>query len=222
MIRALLFDLDGTLWDSEVVRFRSWDQVFRQRGVRYPLESYATRLGTIGGRDPLDDLEAALGEPIDRPAVGAEREEMTERGLDDLAPKPGIEAYLEEGRRRGLLLGVVSTDERSYVVRSLERLGLADGWDVICTADRDPARAKPSPALYLEALDRLAVSPEEAIAFEDSPNGILAATRAGIFCVAVRHEVTETMDLSNADLVVGSLAEIPLDEVIRVAERGST
>ena len=81
-------------------------------------------------------------------------------------------------------------------------------------ADGDASRAKPRPTLYLEALDALGVSPENAIAFEDSPNGIDAARAARIFCVAVPNAVTAQLDLSHADLVVGSLEDLPLVELV--------
>ena len=218
-IRAVFFDLDGTLWDSEVVRFRSWQRVFEEHGARYTLESYATRLGTVGGVDPLDELETAVGGSIDRATIRRTSDGFATADLERLSPRPGVTELIEEVRRRGLATGVVSTDERAYVLASLEHLGLGEGWDVVATADGDPARAKPSPALYREALEALSLEPSEAIAIEDSPNGILAATRAGIFCVAVSHEVSETMDLSGSDLLVGSALDLSLAEVIRLVER---
>lgn len=218
MIRALLFDLDGTLWDSEVVRFRSWQRIFEEHGATYSLASYATRLGTIGGRDPFDDLEEQLGEPVDRTRLRERRDALTDRWLADLAPRDGVQEYLRDARALGLAIGVVSTDEREYVLGSLARLGLGDGWDVVRTADRDPARAKPSPALYLEAIDELGISASDAIAFEDSPNGILAATRAGLFCVAVPNAVSAQLDLTRADLVVDGFQQLPLRDIITIAE----
>jgi beta-phosphoglucomutase-like phosphatase (HAD superfamily) len=80
MIRALLFDLDGTLWDSEAVRFRSWQRVFEEHGQRYTIEAHAERLGTIGGPDPLDELEAAGGARVDREDVRRRRDELTADG----------------------------------------------------------------------------------------------------------------------------------------------
>jgi beta-phosphoglucomutase-like phosphatase (HAD superfamily) len=93
----------------------------------------------------------------------------------------------------------------------LERLEEAVGWDAICTADRDPVRAKPAPTLYLEALETLAVDADEAVAFEDSPNGVLAAKAAGVFCIAVPNEVTRDLGLeeAGADLVLDSLSDLP-------------
>jgi putative hydrolase of the HAD superfamily len=88
--------------------------------------------------------------------------------------------------------------------------------EAICTADRDRARAKPSPTLYLEALDALGVAAFEAVAFEDSPNGVLAARAAGVYCVAIPNEVTRELGLeeAGADLVLDSLADLPPDELL--------
>src|ERR1041385_5438502 len=87
---------------------------------------------------------------------------------------------------------------------------LVKGWATVVCADGDTTRCKPSPALYREALEALGVDAGEAIAFEDSPNGIAAARAAGIFCVAFPNEVTSALDLSHADLLVDSLEELPL------------
>ena len=94
------------------------------------------------------------------------------------------------------------------------RLERAIGWDAIITADHDEERAKPRPTLYLEALDALGVEADEAVAFEDSPNGIRAAKAAGIFVVGIPNAVTQELGLDEADLVVGSLAELPPDELL--------
>jgi beta-phosphoglucomutase-like phosphatase (HAD superfamily) len=93
----------------------------------------------------------------------------------------------------------------------LERLEEAVGWDAICTADGDPVRAKPAPTLYLEALVALGVPAADAVAFEDSPNGVLAAKAAGLYCIAVPNEVTRDLGLeeAGADLVLDSLADLP-------------
>ena len=99
----------------------------------------------------------------------------------------------------------------------LERLEEAVGWDAIYTADDDPARAKPSPTLYLEALQTLGVDASEAVAFEDSPNGVRAAKAAGIFCIAVPNDVTRDLGLeeAGADLVLDSLADLPPETLFR-------
>jgi beta-phosphoglucomutase-like phosphatase (HAD superfamily) len=96
----------------------------------------------------------------------------------------------------------------------LERLERAFGWHAIVTADHDPARAKPGPTLYLEALAALDVTAAEAVAFEDSPNGVRAAKAAGIYTVAIPNAVTRDYGLDEADLVLDSLAELPPDDLL--------
>ena len=96
----------------------------------------------------------------------------------------------------------------------LERLGL-DDWDCIRCRE-DTARAKPDPDLYLAVLECLGVAPAEALAVEDSLNGLAAAKAAGLFCIAVPCSLTAHMDLSAADLRLGSLAERSLDEVLAI------
>ena len=98
----------------------------------------------------------------------------------------------------------------------------AEHFGLIVTADGDRARAKPRPTLYLEALERLGLDSGEAIAFEDSPNGVRAAKAAGLYCVAVPNGVTVSLGLEEADLVVDSLAELPLAELLRRAGKNSS
>jgi HAD superfamily hydrolase (TIGR01509 family) len=131
--------------------------------------------------------------------------------------RPGIAEYLAAARRHGLRRAIVSSSPRAWVDMHLERLEEAVGWDAICTADRDPVRAKPAPTLYLEALEQLDVTAAEAVAFEDSPNGVLAAKAAGVFCVAVRNEVTRDLGLAEAgaDIVLDSLADLPPETLFR-------
>ena len=118
--------------------------------------------------------------------------------------------------RHGLKRAIVSSSSRRWIDLHLERLEETIGWDAICTADGDPARAKPAPTLYLEALALLGVDADEAIVFEDSPNGVRAAKAAGIYCVAVPNEVTRELGLeaAGADLLLDSLAVLPPEELL--------
>jgi beta-phosphoglucomutase-like phosphatase (HAD superfamily) len=103
----------------------------------------------------------------------------------------------------------------------LERLERAIGWDAIVTADHDAERAKPRPTLYLEALDELGVAPDEAVAFEDSPNGATAARAAGIYVVGIPNAVTKDLGLADAaDIVLDSLADLPPDELVSLLSEG--
>jgi HAD superfamily hydrolase (TIGR01509 family) len=218
-IRALLFDFDGLLVDTETTGRQAWEELYAEHGHELPHERWATLVGTIGAPwDPLAHLEKLLGEPIDREAA---RQRLRARSnelcdLEDL--RPGVEEYFVEAERRGLMTGVVSSSSTWWVERHLHRLGRLEGLDLIVAANGDLSRRKPLPVLYEEALDKLALEPAEAIAFEDSHHGVRAAKEAGIFCVAVPNPVTKSFDLDHADLVVESLAELPLE---RLLERAS-
>jgi beta-phosphoglucomutase-like phosphatase (HAD superfamily) len=88
-------------------------------------------------------------------------------------------------------------------------------FDQVVTADDvSPGRTKPNPDLFLTALERLQVSKEAAVVFEDSPNGVKAANRAGIFVVAVPNSVTSSLSLNGADLILSSLSELPLSQLL--------
>ena len=214
MIKALLFDFDGTVVDTESVDLRAWTEVFEAHGVAVPLDRFALRIGTLTGPDELDELDALLDAPCDRDAVTTARR-ARERELLEFEPlRPGIRAYLDDARELGLLVGIVSSSSRSWIDMNIERLGIADAWATVVCADGDTARCKPSPALYVEALALLGVAAGEAIAIEDSPNGIAAARAAGIFCVGFPNDVTSALDLSHADLVVDSLEDVPLADLL--------
>jgi len=213
-IRALFFDFDGTLWDSESAVFEAYRRLYEAHGQELPLDGWVAGVGTLGGFDPVADLEARLGRELERSiAQGQEWERIVGR-LDEIGLRPGVRAYVDEALGRGLSLGIVSSNDRHWVEQHLERLELAGVWDVILTADGDASRAKPDPTLYREALQAVGVEPTEGVAIEDSPNGILAAKSAGLFCVAVPNTVTATLDLSSADITVASLEDLPLARLL--------
>jgi HAD superfamily hydrolase (TIGR01509 family) len=220
-IRGLLFDFDGLLIDTETPSRLAYEELYREHGHELPLDKWATLVGTIGAPfDPDAHLEELVGRPLDRERI-AQRLRAREHELCDLEDlRPGIEDYLAEAERRGLATAIVSSSSREWIERHLLRLDRSDTWDAIVAADGDARRAKPQPALYLEALEALGLEPYEAIAFEDSLNGIRAAKAAGVFCVAVPNPITETFALDEADLLLTSLEDVPLDDLFaRMNER---
>ena len=213
-VRGLLFDFDGLIIDTETPSMASWQEMYREHGHELPLEQWMTLVGTIGAPfDPYTHLEELAG-PLDRETVLQRRRdhELSLTDVEDL--RPGILEYLEDARALGLKTAIVSSSTKDWINRHLARLERAEHFEAIVAADHDVSRAKPAPTLYLEALDQLELGPEEAIAFEDSPNGIKAAKAAGIFCVAVPNGVTATLGLDEADLVLDSLADLPLRALI--------
>src|SRR3954454_855753 len=210
-VRAFLFDFDGLILDTELAARAGWERLYREHGHELPADLWATLVGTTHAPwDPMTHLEELVGEPLEREALNERRYAHEIALIEAEELRPGIAEYLAAGRRHGLKRAIVSSSTRRWVDMHLERLEEATGWDAICTADRDPARAKPAPTLYLEALEQLGVPADEALAFEDSPNGVLAARAPAVFCVAIPNEVTRDLGLAEAgaDIVLDSLADL--------------
>jgi HAD superfamily hydrolase (TIGR01509 family) len=215
VIKALLFDFDGTLVDTESVEFRAWEETFLAHDVELALERYGVGVGTLEGFDPLDELELLLGRNIDRNDVNDRRRVRELELLAAEVLRPGVHEYLEDALALGLKVAIVSSSSDDWIEANLARLERSHGWECIVAANGDVTRAKPEPTLYLEALERLGVAANEAVAFEDSANGARAAQAAGIFCVAVPNPVTAHLDVEG-DLNLGSFEDQPLESLLEV------
>ena len=150
--------------------------------------------------------------------VHAQQRQRCDALIATQAVLPGVHDYLAEAGRLGLHLAVASSSSRAWVHGHLTRLTLHQHFLCIKCRD-DVSHPKPDPALYQAALEALGVQPQEAIALEDSPNGILAAKRAGLFCVAVPNALTCQLLLDQADLQISSLAALSLAELLSTVQR---
>jgi HAD superfamily hydrolase (TIGR01509 family) len=216
VIKALLFDFDGTLVDTESICHRAWEETYRLHGAELAWEKWSVGIGTLGGFDEFEHLEELVGGPVDRDAV-YEEHRAREMELVEVEPlRPGVAEYLDEAHARGLKTAIVSSSGRTWIDPILERLG-RDRWDTFAVAAGDVTRAKPAPTLYLEALAELGVEPHEAIAFEDSLNGVASARAAGVFVVAAPNPTTARLEVEG-DLTLASFEDLPLPELLaRVA-----
>ena len=219
MIKALLFDFDGLIADTEVPTFESWRQVYADYGVELTLEDWVPAVGsgssTSVAFDAIAHLERLLARPVDREAVIARRTKRKEE-LYACAPLlPGVSEMLERARERGIKTAVVTRNQDERVTRHCDRHGLRHCWDALICANAEPMCDKAE--LYRHALDVLDVAAYEALAFEDSPSGVRAAKRAGVVCAAVPNDVTRGADFGEADVVLASLAQLEIDDVLRAA-----
>ncbi len=179
-----------------------------------PLSLWARAIGTRGGFDPHAHLEQELGRTIDRDSFDARRRALYEERMQGRAARPGVSAYLETARTLGLRVGLASSSGRSWVEGYLRRLGLFGFFSCIRTAD-DVSVVKPDPELYLSALCALEAPPAQAVAFEDSPNGALAAVRAGMVCVTVPNSITATLSFPDGIARrLSSMEDVPLSELL--------
>jgi HAD superfamily hydrolase (TIGR01509 family) len=214
-VRGLIFDFDGLILDTEMPDYVSWQGVYREHGTELPLECWATILGgkAESDFDPYDYLEEQINKKIDREAIWIKRRKDYIEHLESQPIMPGVEDYLRDAKEIGLAIGIASSSPENWVVGHLTRLGLIDHFDVVCTAD-DVENTKPDPALFIMTAEKMGVTADEVIILEDSPNGILGAKRAGMFVVAVPNPLTEQLDLSQADMVLNSLADLSLEALI--------
>jgi len=215
VIRALVFDFDGLILETETPAYESWAEIFREHGHELPLDRWHDYIGSDTGFDPAGHLAALVGEGFDRDATQKRRDARKNELVEALEVMVGVHDYIADARRLGLHLAVASSSSRAWVLGHLQRLGIEAHWDVVRCRE-DVARTKPAPDLYLAAVDALGVAPREAVAFEDSANGVAAAKDAGLLCVAVPNALTAGMDLSRADLRLATLAETPLERLLAV------
>ncbi len=215
MIRALIFDFDGLILETEGPSYQSWEALYHSYGLSLPFSTWSTIIGTTQGAfNPLLELQKQVKDKVDWEAVEAQRM-AHEQELNEAQPiLPGVQQYLRDARRLGLKIGLASSSSRKWVMGHLTRLGLDSYFDCVRTLD-DVQHVKPYPELYLSVLQGLGVQADEAIALEDSPNGIRSAKSAGIYCVAVPNRLTSQLSLDQADLQLGTLSDMPLEQLLK-------
>jgi len=213
VIRALVFDFDGLILDTEEPVYRSWLEVYQAHGEELPFERWIQIVGsTTTGFHPQHHLEERLGRPLPKEVLDRRIGRRTEMILAKTV-LPGVVQHLDAARDIGLKLGVASSSTREWVRGHLARLGILERFDCLRCRD-DVEHAKPEPDLYVAVLDCLGVNASESVAIEDSPNGVTAAKRAGMRCVAIPNSITERLDLRQADVVLTSLAELTLQQLL--------
>jgi HAD superfamily hydrolase (TIGR01509 family) len=213
MIKALIFDFDGLILDTETPDFESWRQTYATFACELSFDVWCEYIGTTTF-NPYEYLESLVGGPVDRTAVHTARKALDIELIAQQTILPGVVDYLDEAQTLGLQIALASSSDHSWVDAHLARLGLLERFPIICCADDVGGRPKPDPAVYRLAIERLGIAPEEGLALEDSPNGIRAGKGAGLWVTAVPNQMTKHLNFDHADFRVGSLAEMPLQALI--------
>jgi HAD superfamily hydrolase (TIGR01509 family) len=221
-VQAVLFDFDGTLWDSETAVFEVMRDLYRAHGHDLSIETWSQAVGTLDAFDPYVVLHELTDAGFDLDAVRGETEERIREAARQVTVRPGVDAFLRQVDAAGMRRALVSSDTRTWVRTNLEHLGWSDGWAAIVCADGVVEHSKPAPYLYLAALGALGIPASSAFAIEDSPKGIRAAKAAGLACVCVPNEVTARFDVSEADMVYPSFEGLSLEAVRADLSRTAT
>ncbi len=203
---GVVFDFDGLILDTETPEFSAWGQVFAEHGVALELDEWAKCVG--GGNPPwrVDEHLAFLVPGADLTKAKVRAHAVRDEMLLQLDLQSGVLELLDLLDELGIKYGIASSSRSLWVDGFLQNFEMRDRFEVIRTWDMVGAK-KPDPRLYLSACEGLGIDPANALAFEDSPNGILAGKRAGMQVAAVPNSVTERFDLSMADYRLTSLLD---------------
>ena len=215
MLKALIFDFDGLILDTETPEFDVLQEIYAEYGTELSIEKWGQVIGGSGAVhfDPVANLEHLLGVDIPRQKVLKQWRANANALIEANPILPGVMDILDETRNLGLRLAIASSSPHSWVDAHLKRLGIFDRFEYIVCAD-DVTRTKPSPELFLLALSKLNLRAEQAVVFEDSPNGVKAANAAGIFVVAVPNPITSLLSFSGIDLQLESLEDLVFDDLL--------
>ncbi len=183
MLKALIFDMDGTLVHSDPVHLRAFSEILRPEGVT--IDEHVYRSTIIGRTNEAIFASLLPHRSMEEHLAFADEKEATFRRLAlELKPLDGLIELLDWADERGIRIALVTNAPRLNAEHMLDVLGLTERFPVQITIDQ-VERGKPDPLPYLTALERLGVHAGEAIAFEDSPSGMKAAKAAGLFSFGV-------------------------------------
>ena len=214
-LRAIVFDMDGLLADTEPISFRSWStMIARDYGVTITAEDQRWAAITVGKSGPIvwelirDHFNLPVELPRELPSLGSRSRAIYHEMLTEgVPPMPGAVTLVRACRDARLRLGVASSSGMEEIHTVLTSLGIIDCFDAL-TSGKEVPRSKPDPAIYLLACSRLGVEPREAVALEDSGPGVAAARAAGLRCLAIPSEITIAHDLSPANASRPSLVGV--------------
>lgn len=210
VIRALVFDFDGLILDTETPLIEAYADVHTAHGRVFDRADFLRGVGHI---DFTFNPWRAFGPAANEAALEAERHGHNRRRTLAQPVLPGVEDLFHAARTAGFQLGVASNSSHEHVEGHLKRLGLHAFFSFIACRGDTPS-PKPEPDLYKLVLTRFGLRGHEAIAFEDSKPGSIAAKRAGLWTVAVPNGVTADHDFDHVDLCLKSLADVTLEQLV--------
>lgn len=217
LIKAIIFDFDGLIIDTETAWYEAYKETMGFYKCDLPLEQFVKCIGT-DDTVLYEFFKDQLGDDCNIEEIEARAKSLHKVKMKTPQAREGVEDYLKEARNLGYKIALASSSTKEWVTHYLEELGLLNYFQVIITRD-DVEKVKPAPDLYLKAIKALHVRATEAVAFEDSLNGLQSAVTAGIKCVIVPNPVTESLAFEKYELRLKSMTEKSLIDVITFIEQ---
>lgn len=220
MIRAIVFDFDGLMIDTETLEYEILQQMYGEYGLDLPIEAYAQNIGTRmedGQFNPYTNLATLLDHSKNALFLEDVHKERFHEQVSRLVLRDGVLDFIAQAKQLQLKIALATSSNRAWIDRFFTQHDLHQHFDCICTSD-DVANVKPDPELYLRALSLLGVAGDEAIAFEDSHNGSMAAVAAGMHCIAIPNSVTQHFKFEHCAFVISSMGDTSLQEIIEKIE----
>ncbi|HEY2239632.1 MAG TPA: HAD-IA family hydrolase [Streptosporangiaceae bacterium] len=217
-VTAVIFDFDGLLMDTESTMFESWRFEWSQWGLELDPRGFFANHGGDLTEERYAALAAAVGRRYDRALSHARRTEYRDRLHEDLDVPAGLRRWIREARDTGIQLAIASSSPRHWLDLHLGRATLLDQFDVIAAGD-EVSQPKPHPEVYHLALSRLGTAPDQSVAVEDTPHGVLAAQAAGLACIAIPNPFVPPAAVALAELVLTSADAMPLRDALEHCQR---
>jgi putative hydrolase of the HAD superfamily len=212
MIKAVIFDFDGLIIDTETPSYMALKEIYQEYGIELLLPVYAQCIGTSFQLfNPYTYLSEQVEVDMEEVRIKFKRDYAILLEQSEL--RPGVVEYLINARQLNLRIGLASSSSLSWIEPLLTRYKIAEYFDTVQTSD-NVKNVKPDPELYIKALEALDVKGKQAISFEDSLNGFKSAKSAGLNCVIVPNEVTRHFEFAEYDLMIESMADMGLEEII--------
>lgn len=211
-IKALIFDFDGTILDTETPEFQAWTELYQEYDQTLDIQRWGVGIGTWGAFDPIAHLEELTGQTFDHAVIHAR---IRPRVLELIRASnllPGVLETLDQAKTIGLRIGLASSSGNEWIYGWLKHYSIEDRFEVVKTKD-DVKAVKPDPELYLQAAKALNLEPGACAAIEDSPNGSIAALAAGMHAIAVPNQITQYLEFPNGVHRISSL-ETPLTTIL--------